>query len=532
MRKHYVVLAILAALSSAIFSPARAQDNCPQPSAKLKLCSYTALNEDCLLTIDRKNPITSPTIYVARKHTVTVVVCHPSPLEELSFDWKSSTLSVPQDVFQNLAQALQGYVGKIEIISEVVRRNPERHILSSQPPQCENENDVDQCTKASDISLAQARVNQQIADLETAYLNEASNSLQDIHAALQYTAGDAPWFNWPAWAAKQSSALSSAIEALPKPKTLNDISLKIATLSQEVDSFKKAHPQNDSEALQLATNQTNLQNAFASLQKNVDAATAKLTALEARIDQLEKQNIAASITFQITESKDCEKLSVGAGPVSESSNPSHVNGGDLTIACDINYSNKLAATIDRIAANPIPTPDEYLLANLAKAPAKQKLLTVNIQFQSQPRIELASGLLLPMAPYHGYAKAAVSSGGAITDNVVQETKTWAVVPMEFVNFPFKQWIARQQASALFATGGVGYNSVMSNVNYGAGLTFSYRAFAISALADIGTDTKLSGGFTVGQSLGTSSPPTPATTNYWTAKAAIAISVRIPLGGGK
>jgi hypothetical protein len=53
----------------------------------------------------------------------------------------------------------------------------------------------------------------------------------------------------------------------------------------------------------------------------------------------------------------------------------------------------------------------------------------------------------------------------------------------------------------------------------------------SGLVDFGRDTELSGGFSVGQSLGASgSSIKPTTSIVWKAKPAAGISVRIPLPG--
>jgi hypothetical protein len=137
---------------------------------------------------------------------------------------------------------------------------------------------------------------------------------------------------------------------------------------------------------------------------------------------------------------------------------------------------------------------------------------------------------VPLLPFHSYSAAAVAKNGVVTGNVVQQMLTYTVVPLVLVNTVLKQSIVREQPVAFFATVGVGYNPATSSVEFSVGPSFSWRSIMISCLADIGRDTQLAGGFTVGQALPASNPPKPLTTTVWSVKPAIALSVRIPLGG--
>ena len=61
--------------------------NPPKP----KLCSFTSINDNCTILVDRFHPLTPPTVYVSRGRTVYVQVVRPSPFETLTLDWKSTT---------------------------------------------------------------------------------------------------------------------------------------------------------------------------------------------------------------------------------------------------------------------------------------------------------------------------------------------------------------------------------------------------------------------------------------------------------
>jgi hypothetical protein len=76
------------------------------------VCSYAGLNGDCTITIDRLNPITPPTVYARPDAKIKVVVINPSPYENLSLDWKSTTAAVPPDSFSTVFSALTGTLGR------------------------------------------------------------------------------------------------------------------------------------------------------------------------------------------------------------------------------------------------------------------------------------------------------------------------------------------------------------------------------------------------------------------------------------
>src|ERR1700730_15380107 len=110
--RNLLVLTFLAVLLSLTTGQTLIAQSCPTPSGDLPTCSYTAENGKCQLTINRTNPVTPPTIYVKRGCSVTVSVSDTSPFEDLTLDWKSSTIIIPPDTFQNLLSALSGNVGK------------------------------------------------------------------------------------------------------------------------------------------------------------------------------------------------------------------------------------------------------------------------------------------------------------------------------------------------------------------------------------------------------------------------------------
>ncbi len=196
----------------------------------------------------------------------------------------------------------------------------------------------------------------------------------------------------------------------------------------------------------------------------------------------------------------------------------------------IHSVNQLAPVLKQVSTYPYVASAPAFSA-LGETSTPVELTTVTLIFQPIPRFEFFTGLMVPTTPFHGYAKASVATNGAVTGNVVQETRTYTVIPMESVNVRLGSgWIINRQPAALFGSFGVGYNPATSAVNLAVGPSFSWRSVVVSGLAAIGSDTHLAGGFKVGQQLGLADAATPLTANRWGVKPGIALSVRLPLGG--
>jgi hypothetical protein len=455
-------------------------------------CSYAATNGNCKMSINRMNAVTPPTIYVKRGCSVKVIVTNPSPLEVLTLDWKSSATVIPPDTFQTAFGALSGNLGKFAAI-ELIHVPPGGRLAIN---------------IASDIAQEQQGLMAELSTFDP--LATASAGLQSIKDALQPPTGgsvtcDQTWCDIATW----KSTVLGQLQVAAASADRDAFKAKIKGLATEVTAFKLAHtdPLSVSEAAIMDKNQASLNAAYDSIANVVD----KLDALQKAVDGLPAHTVG-----------------IEGNAVIQDLTPSDKNYETQTWV--VNYTNKLMPTAKRVAADTLKKENVALLSGLADASPKMPIVTITVQFQSPSRFEVSTGLMVPLTPYHSYGKASVAKNGVVTDNVVQETKTYTVVPSVFINYLLTEWIPNKQRSALFATGGVGYNPTSSSVEFGAGLTYSYRSIAVSFVADIGRDTKLGGGFTVGQSLGTGNAANPNTSTYWNVKPAVAISVRIPLGG--
>jgi len=502
MRKFVTAASIILATTVLLTDVMFAKCDDPIDAATLPDCSYSAINGNCKLTIDRLNPITPPTIYVRHGCYVRVGVQKGSPLEDLTLTWKSTSAAAPADVFQGVFNSLLGNIGKIVIFSTpAVTQQTDSNCELRFSPKC--------FTDPSQISLGQDHVEQLFLNNDP--LVAAKPALEAMRIALQPPeVGKGyvyPWSDFDTWKKQINDSLQLAISR----SQINSLTEQVTRLSVEVTTFKQnaKQPEDIALAIQLEKRQSGIQAAL----DNLGSTTKKLQELKSAI---------ATLKVGGDDLKYPKSIIVDPAPKDKNND---------TQTWTVDYSNNLLSDVKRIIADPSKTQNAASLNSMADPAPKQNLVTLTIQFQSPSRIEVSTGVMVPLTPYHSYSIRSVASNGAVTDNVVHETKTYTVVPIALVHVRLTERIIRQQPLAFFVTGGVGYNPATSTVEFGApGLTFSYRSIAVSGLLDIGRDTKLEGGFRVGQSLGLDNPASPLTSTFWSFKPAIALSVRIPLGG--
>jgi hypothetical protein len=492
-----------AAVAQATQAATKSKQLCPSQKADPPICSYSATNGNCKIEIDRMNPVTPPTIYVRHGCEVTVTVNDPYQFEKLTLDWKSTTTIIPPDTFQTAFTSLSTNLGKVTVIGGV------QHFAAVT---CEDQPGM--CAHAIDISRAQERVEQFVKSKDPLASKTMQDALKSVNDALQpppgFTDVRQPWTATATWQAQIAATLKAAP---PTDADITKMNVEKINLDGDVDALKTAAQTAEDKSMVaiLLLNQ-------ATLKADIDTITsvsARLSALAVGIENAPLAPLSQGIVgnYTITDKTPDDK-----------NYQSHIWA--------VQYTNSLQPLAKRIAADTLKSDGVAILGSIADASPKQPIMQITVQFQSPSRVEVSAGLMVPFAPYHSYTKASVATNGVVSDNVVQDTKTYTVVPMALINILAKEWIAsNKQRSGFFFTGGVGVNPATTAVEFGAGLTYSYRSLAISALADIGRDTKLGGGFTVGQSLGaTSAAATPITSTYWTVKPSIALSVRIPLGG--
>ncbi|HLH10136.1 MAG TPA: hypothetical protein VKW78_23075 [Terriglobales bacterium] len=486
---------------TSVLCPAQQTGSAVKAAApNVKECSYTALNDNCTIVVDRTNPVTPPTIYMKRNAVVRVTMKDPYLLEDLTLDWKSTSTVLPPEAFQVLFNAFSPNVGKLTI-AEVAQGKGPFSIAAS-----------------ADIAQKQADIEKLIESIDP--LTLAANAVSQIKAALQppnigappappWSCTDAACIN--DWKKPIVDCLKTATKKYRDVATLREIHDRLAHVDEEIAQKKRlAEIANNDDTL---TDMALLEDIQAQLKSEVKAlpdAVPSLRTLEVGVDSLTPATGAITGNDQIRDTGDKQAY--------------HLQTWVL------DYVNRLAPAAQRAAADKLQSQGGAALSGINSASSKQPIVTLTVQFQDSQRVEASAGLMVPFRPNHSYAAAAQGSGGAVTGNVVQQTNTYVVVPMAFANILTKEWMTGNRRSAIFGTGGIGYNPASTTVEFGLGITYSYRSIEVGGLLDIGRDSKLEGGFTANQPLGTGTVPNPITGTHWIFRPATAVSLRIPLGG--
>ena len=215
---------------------------------------------------------------------------------------------------------------------------------------------------------------------------------------------------------------------------------------------------------------------------------------------------------------------------------------------DLDAGNRLARIAGRVKADKYGDKITTLMGSLADVPTKQTVVEFKIEFLNEPRLEISSGLLVPVRPYHSFSEATPYSSATATSGtctagttvapsaptncpVVQQSSTIAFVPNVSFNILLGHEfvLPDRQRGAWMWTIAVGYNSATTSAAFGTGLSFSYRSMVFSFVPIVDQEQHLTGGYQVNQSAGTGTTPT--TTYSWKVNPSIGISLRVPLGGG-
>lgn len=490
MRNSVVFFVIILSMRFASAQPA---NNCGSIALIKPVCSFTAVNGSCTITVDRLNPATPPTIYARRGSVITVRVAHPTQFETLTLDAKSTTTVLSPDTFATGFASISANIAKLSVAGPSFT--------------------------AQSLDGGTTIADRQDAILKSIQaknpLGLAKGALAQISLVLQPPPGDVcfeppsqsvAWLSFDEWKKSVDSGLSAGLHEV---SDLGNFEKKSNDLDKAIDAVASSASAKDPRVAdylkKLGKNQDTLKSAIDGLKQ----ISLRLTLLMTQVDTLAKPG---KDPFFIQDLQSNDK-------------------NYQTEQWALNYTNKLSAPAKRAAAATFVDDNSSALAGLTDTPNKTAILTLTVQYQSSPRFEVSTGVMVPVRPFHSYAAAAQATNGAVTANVVQETLTYTVVPMASVNTLIgRDLVVKQQRVAFFGTVAVGYNPASSSVEFGVGPSFSWRSIMISGLADIGRDTQLAGGFTVGQTLAVSNPAKPLTTTRWSAKGAVALSVRIPLGG--
>jgi hypothetical protein len=553
---------------------------CLPVGAHAQACAYAAVNGNCLLKLDRLNPVAPPTIYVRRGSHVTVLVTHPLPFEHLMMDLKSSAAQLPADQFRNGFTDITTALGGLEIIGGgplAIEGGP-----TQLPPVC-----PDHTTSKNEIKDCQAKLKQYLTTNMKLNLKKAGQAPPQTPRPESEAAEGAkpePSLNFGTWVYSRLCWVRSLFIPLPPsgvsiPQQSGG-SIPVAQAHVCKDLPDGAAPPDISEAENDWTNWVDkfsdgstdqLKFSPDSLEKTIDSLDADIAdakkartisageyvtmnageqALHSALDtaaayHAKMQGLLDAVTALKSDNEPNEFYISDVHFLDTDTKKEKVNEIQTW---DLDTANKLARIAGQMKIDIYGDPLANVMGSLADAPTKQTFVEFQIEFLNEPRLEISSGLLVPIRPYHSYSEAtpyssATASTGSCTAGttnapsaptncpIVQQSSTIAVVPNVSFNILLGHELVLpdRQRGAWMWTITVGYNSATTSAAFGTGLSFSYRSMVFSFVPIVDQEQHLTGGFMVNQSAGTATTPT--TTSSWKVNPAIGISLRIPLGGG-
>jgi len=176
--------------------------------------------------------------------------------------------------------------------------------------------------------------------------------------------------------------------------------------------------------------------------------------------------------------------------------------------------------------NPLTPKSSTQVANVTTTTPKA-LATVTTATRATSHWEAFTGAIFSTMPNRSFQENPVIVNGFKTNTQIIETKSYpTVVPFASANYRIWEHSMKGRRWGFYGTGGLGINPYTKTVDFGAGMSISYRSLVLSPLAHFARDTRLTQGLYANELLGTSNPPSLTTQQYWRAVFGLAICVRL------
>ena len=510
-RPYVKTLCLLAGLLSGAAS-VNAQK--PQKPKKMLECTVSKTNESCWLVIDRNTPVAPPQIQMYSGQTVTVVVKQPNTFERYFLDYQSGQATPTPDVASSIVQGL------LPSLQKTGEFKSNSMFGTGQPPPDVCPNIVAMPPIKPGDGNALLQVSQVCIGQLAAKAIDAYRKLEPIVApdsltpVTKFTPDPCALRDCISAFVKSESAFSAKITGLTGNPNLKDATTK--------DWINAA----DGAAIAQ----------LLALQKTADQIEADLQSYGLRLDDLPTTPAQLSqYGFQ-----NCRDVIPMPDEKPKEKNPMQC----VVIRSQADkpeiYQNMVTRTITYSlnTYNLVSYPQEA-----APDPTKKKLLaivainfadTTKLSAASAFRWEASAGVFFSALPIRSFSVAPVFTNGVITDKTISQNILHpTVVPFAAGNFRLTNDLKISRwKSNLYWTGAVGVNPNTVSADFATGLSLSWRALMVSALAHFGHDTELTQGLTVGQSLGAGFNGSLPTQTKWTTSFAIGLSVRIPALTGR
>lgn len=467
-------------------------------------CSLSKTNSSCEVVIDRSNPVAPSTVQMYSDQHLTVRIKNPLPFERYFLDFTTGQAALTPDVASSIVGGMFTGLGKLQILhtAEAVR------VPGAAP--------TDPCANGL-FSNANWPPAGGVTAGEQAFwvcFNSLSSKATSVYKLLEPMvapdsltpeAGGTPaTFVEPGYYRANYDAIKNAIDAYVTAETT--VSTKITALSKAPTQPPSPLPNPPPTVYSSPADQTAITQ-LVDDQKIIDAIAADLLGYKQRLVDLGPCNYGSSAKTLA----DCTGI---ADVVITSRTDQHqIYQGMVTRT--ITYS---LDSLNLVSNSQQAVPN---------ATNKKALATVAINFADRPnkyflgvpltalRFEASAGVYFSTLPNRTFT---LSSTGMVQDSKTRPTP----IPFAAANYRLTDDLPGRWKNNFYLTGTVGINPNTTTADFGAGISYAWRALMLSALCDFGHDVR-----PTAASLTSGSTSALPTTSHWTEAFAVGISVRVP-----
>jgi hypothetical protein len=464
-------------------------------------CSLAKTNHTCTLTIDRRHPLTPPTIQMYPGQRLTVLVQHPYYFERYFLDYSSGQVSLAPDVASSIVNGMLGPLAKLGFEAK-----PEAAAKTAAIPPAESET----CSLDNIVSKSPA-TGPDIVTVAPFYkrcLAEFAQDAKQIYRDLESEAAPDSHSHEAVPLPADNSKIHEKLENLIEP--ISTAAAKEFQLSQSIGAAK-ADPNNRAQRVALQE--------LSALISLADPVAKDLFGYARRIADLPALDHGQTSCDDPTEKSEDPSGNLGCVPLFPLHDPGSAYGHLVTrqVTYAVNALNLVSNSQDGIAA----------------AASKVTLASITV-FYGDSRWEGSAGTFFSTLPIRSFSAAPVLTSGMVTDNQVKESILYpTVVPFAAANFRLSNDLGRPRwRSAWYWTFAAGINPNTVSADFASGPSISWRGLMFSALWHYGHDVRLTQGLYKGESLGASFTGTATTENYWKNSFAIGVAVRVPSLSGR
>jgi hypothetical protein len=526
------------------------------PGAVAQTCSTEKVNhENCHLPIDRRYPLSLPTIQMSPGKIVTVDVYYPFEFETLSLDAATTSALPGTDQLASFATAaFPNFKGLVT--STITIPNPEEirplaarafdggdpdsaqmriinaelgalrsMLTAADAADPDDQHDRNNTKLLLHIQAIYEQINQALATVP----KPGSGAGGEFHPPDDAPHTPNPWTNYGDWRNclldelvgspdNANCVTSHPAPPAPVPPDFTNVLGRIATVEGRLPAtppspapadplFDQAafdalakHVKSDIDKLELPQNKTAETEALRKLKEAEASVLAKIAALASTLTNVQKDFLSYYQNIFLATHALPERAVKDGAPLSYSTVQTIGDPGSPGLAnLHAPYLGK-SVTWSLNAVNNIST----ARSSTTTAAAKVSIATVTVLY-ADPRLETSAGAIVSFVHNRTFSNQTITappagSSLASGDIVIAQTKT----DPEVVPFVAAHWrlgndfVIGHRRGAIYGTGWVGLNPYSTLPEYGAGPTLSWRSLMVSVLYNRAHQTALISGESVGE----------------------------------